>query len=534
VSFHVREIAESDSEAVLSLFRASYGADYAPYDLAWVKKGIYSDHILWLVAEEEGGEVVASGALVLGFGNYVDQIGKIERLAAAPEARGKGISKLLVQELIARSGVPVEFGFAEAVTTQPIIHDILHEAGFTPVGFTPQVYQPQRWEGFVLYCALFGNASRLRRGTPQILTRVYPLAELALRNLGLPDDPIMPEVWPYPGGGRFSLQRLADPSVARLLRIEHGGTIEPELFGGVNLDQGVTRLYDSEMYYLLAADGQGKHVGALGYTVDEANRQLRIIELVAPDKQVRAVLCNAVVGTAESQHNALYLEADVSAYSPAMQRTFSQLGFVPIAYLPAMVFHEVERLDIVKMARLNEPFRAEGETLSGPGRRVFQIVAAAFARRERGLAALEMTRNSSLFLGFSEEELTTLGERCREQRYDAGEVVFAAGSEGQDLYLILEGTIIIGPGDRGPLATFGPGDIFGELALLDGQPRTAEAVAETPARLLQLKRSAFDNLVQDDPHIGLVVYRNIAGILASRLRRTDARLDSLTHLLEQD
>jgi GNAT superfamily N-acetyltransferase len=533
MAFHIREIAESDSEAVLALFRVNYGDDYTPYDPAWVKKGIYSEHILWLVAEEEG-EIVASGALVLGFGNYVDQIGKIERLAVAPKARGQGISKLLLQELIVRSSVPVEFGFAEAATTQPAIHDILHEAGFMPVGFTPYVYQLQNHEGFVLYCTLFGNASRLRRGAPRILSRVYSLAELALRGLGLPDDPIMPEAWSYPGEGNFTLQRLADPATARLLRIEHSGTIEPELFGGVHLDQGVTRLYDSEMYYLVATDSQGKHVGALGYMVDETNRHVRIIELIAPQKQVRGALCRAVVKTAESQHHALFMEVDVSAYSPGIQKTFSNLGFVPTAYLPAMVLHEVERLDIVKMARLNEPFLAGGEMLNGIGQRVYQIVAAAFSRRERGQAALEVARNTSLFLGFSEEELIVLGERFYERLYSAGETIFTAGSEGQDLYLVLEGKITVDLGeDRGPLATLRPGDIFGELALLDGQPRTANAVAQTPVRLLQLKRSAFDNLVQDDPHIGLVVYRNIAGILVSRLRRTDARLDSLTPPLEQ-
>ena len=49
------------------------------------------------------------------------------------------------------------------------------------------------------------------------------------------------------------------------------------------------------------------------------------------------------------------IEVDVSAYAPRMQRTLVELGFLPVAYLPALVFHEVERLDVVKMVRLLDP-----------------------------------------------------------------------------------------------------------------------------------------------------------------------------------
>lgn len=60
---NIRPVAEEDIEAIINLFRLNYGEDYAIpefYDPMWVKRGIYSDHIIWLVVEDEG-RVAASG-----------------------------------------------------------------------------------------------------------------------------------------------------------------------------------------------------------------------------------------------------------------------------------------------------------------------------------------------------------------------------------------------------------------------------------------------------------------------------------------
>src|SRR5512140_114569 len=93
VLMNIREIREEDIEQVIQLFRANYGDDYALpefYDPQWVKRGIYSDHIIWLVIEE-GNSIVASGAAVLDFGDYNDQIAEIGRLVVNPEISGRGL-----------------------------------------------------------------------------------------------------------------------------------------------------------------------------------------------------------------------------------------------------------------------------------------------------------------------------------------------------------------------------------------------------------------------------------------------------------
>jgi predicted GNAT family N-acyltransferase len=68
------------------------------YDPQWVKRGIYSDHIIWMVIEDEG-HIVASGACILNFGDYNDQIGEIGRLVVDPEVGGRGLGRQILTAL---------------------------------------------------------------------------------------------------------------------------------------------------------------------------------------------------------------------------------------------------------------------------------------------------------------------------------------------------------------------------------------------------------------------------------------------------
>ena len=77
-----------------------------------------------------------------------------------------------------------------------------------------------------------------------------------------------------------------------------------------------------------------------------------------------------------------------------------------------------------------------------------------------------------------------------------------------------------------PVAQFGTGQIFGELAFLDGTPRTAIAIASQASILLVIQRVAFNTLVQHEPHLGMVVMRNIALELSKRLRKSNELLPS--------
>src|SRR5687767_3955834 len=101
----------------------------------------------------------------------------------------------------------------------------------------------------------------------------------------------------------------------------------------------------------------------------------------------------------------------------------------------------------------------------------------------------------SLFADLTAEELADLAAKLRSRRYAKGEVVFLCGDPGTSLCIVEAGRIRLGvsspEGKARTLSLLGPGDFFGELALLDGQPRSADALAAEPSRLLLLPRDSF-------------------------------------------
>jgi CRP-like cAMP-binding protein len=82
--------------------------------------------------------------------------------------------------------------------------------------------------------------------------------------------------------------------------------------------------------------------------------------------------------------------------------------------------------------------------------------------------------------------------------------------------------IILDEGGK-PVAALTNGQIFGEMAFLDPSPRTAMAVANQASIVLVIQRSAFNELVQREPHLGMVVMKNIALELTNRLRKAQKK-----------
>lgn len=100
----------------------------------------------------------------------------------------------------------------------------------------------------------------------------------------------------------------------------------------------------------------------------------------------------------------------------------------------------------------------------------------------------------------------------------AGTILMTEGRIGQEFFVVLEGSIDVTRGGS-PLATLGPGDYLGEIALLDDGPRTATATAATDARLLVLAHREFHTLIDQYPGIRTAVLQS----LAERVRRLDAQ-----------
>lgn len=131
----------------------------------------------------------------------------------------------------------------------------------------------------------------------------------------------------------------------------------------------------------------------------------------------------------------------------------------------------------------------------------------------------------SLFAGLRASELDIVEGFMHERRYLPDEIVFDRGEEGQALYVIVAGRVLIchpGQADR-PIAELDAGDFFGELALLDDSPRSAQARAGSDAELAVLFRGDFERLMESHAHIASQIAMQLARHLGQRLRNMVAR-----------
>jgi CRP/FNR family cyclic AMP-dependent transcriptional regulator len=132
-----------------------------------------------------------------------------------------------------------------------------------------------------------------------------------------------------------------------------------------------------------------------------------------------------------------------------------------------------------------------------------------------------------LFKGLPARDFEVLAAQTHEQPMRAGEVLFRRDDPGASMLALMAGEVrIVLPGADGRdqvIKLFRPGDVFGEIALLDGGPRTADAVAETNGRLLVVGRRELLRLLREDNELAL----RIIVLLCGRLRSTDRLLEMM-------
>jgi CRP/FNR family transcriptional regulator, cyclic AMP receptor protein len=116
------------------------------------------------------------------------------------------------------------------------------------------------------------------------------------------------------------------------------------------------------------------------------------------------------------------------------------------------------------------------------------------------------------------------------RHFEAGQALFLAGEPGNGCYRLKRGllkVVIISPeGDQRILAILGPGEIAGELSVIDGEPRSASVFAVTDCELSFISRLGFEKFAQQHPDI----YRYLVNVLASRLRETDEAVAATSFL----
>jgi CRP-like cAMP-binding protein len=126
---------------------------------------------------------------------------------------------------------------------------------------------------------------------------------------------------------------------------------------------------------------------------------------------------------------------------------------------------------------------------------------------------LELLAGVPLFAGSSKRQLRGVLDWTKEYRYEPGATIVHEGAKGDELFILLEGRAAVSRSGK-TLTRLTAGDFFGEMAVIDGRPRTATVVADGPVDCLVLKQKDFKALLEGDPLLAW----NLLGSLAARLR----------------
>ena len=144
-----------------------------------------------------------------------------------------------------------------------------------------------------------------------------------------------------------------------------------------------------------------------------------------------------------------------------------------------------------------------------------------FLQRKDEHVRIKQIRQLGLFSTLNARELRVIDDLLQERRYLKDEIVFDEDEEGQTLYIVLAGSVLIcrqGVPDTGRIAEVPAGALFGELALLDGAPRSAQARAAEDCVLASLSRADFTNLIETNAGIASKIAYQLARELGQKVR----------------
>ena len=140
---------------------------------------------------------------------------------------------------------------------------------------------------------------------------------------------------------------------------------------------------------------------------------------------------------------------------------------------------------------------------------------------------IELLGKSALFGSLPEADRAAIAGRMRPITFRPNQILFSRGDDGREIYLVLHGrirlSVLTSDGRELSFAHAAPGNVFGEIAALDGGERSAGATAITHAQVMHLTHNAILELVENNPKVALAAI----DFLCSRLRETDLRLEAI-------
>jgi len=139
------------------------------------------------------------------------------------------------------------------------------------------------------------------------------------------------------------------------------------------------------------------------------------------------------------------------------------------------------------------------------------------------------------FQEFTEQDLQSLSEECTEAAFKKDEVVFPEESPGDKMYIVRQGSMKVFKkikNNEATLAVVNPGEFFGEMALLDGGPRSAAEKAIEDAKALVITTANFATLREKNPGVALRIMDVLVRTLSTRLRQANKNLEVISFWID--
>lgn len=127
---------------------------------------------------------------------------------------------------------------------------------------------------------------------------------------------------------------------------------------------------------------------------------------------------------------------------------------------------------------------------------------------EENEAVITMLEKNPLWAGLDRKDLKAIVKVSEERKFETGDIILGKGEGGVGFYLIMDGSVDV-KSDSKILAKLGPGQFFGEMAVLDNQPRSADVIAAEPSRCFIISEWSFKALISQNPRIALKMLQEL-------------------------
>jgi len=147
------------------------------------------------------------------------------------------------------------------------------------------------------------------------------------------------------------------------------------------------------------------------------------------------------------------------------------------------------------------------------------------------VAKIKPLKENVLFKGFDDDEIAAIAQVVEEKTMAASTPLFLENMKAESMYIVVSGAInltkMLSEGETKTLTTMGPGDYFGEMALIEDGPRPVSALISEDAKLLVIKRSGFDQLMEQSPKLAVKIVIGMYRTLSDRVRDSSPRIQEM-------